>query len=80
VQSRFAPPLNFNPLRFSLPPDPPRDERHRQEERQGQEDDRHRMIAKAAYLRAERRNFVPGHEVEDWLAAQAEIDGANQRL
>jgi hypothetical protein len=36
------------------------------------------MIAKAAYLRAERRNFVPGHEVEDWLAAEAEIDRAAQ--
>ena len=28
----------------------------------------------AAYYRAERRGFAPGHEVEDWLAAEAEID------
>lgn len=27
----------------------------------------------AAYFRAERRGFVPGHEAEDWLAAEAEI-------
>ncbi len=32
------------------------------------------MIAKAAYYRAERRNFEPGHEVEDWVAAEAEVD------
>jgi|SoiMethySBSTD1v2_1073268.scaffolds.fasta_scaffold1017057_2 hypothetical protein len=30
-------------------------------------------IAKAAYQRAERRGFVPGHEVEDWLAAEAQV-------
>ncbi len=33
------------------------------------------MIAEAAYLRAERRGFAPGHEHEDWLAAEAEVDG-----
>lgn len=38
----------------------------------GQE--RHQIIAKAAYLRAERRGFSPGSELEDWLAAEAEID------
>lgn len=31
------------------------------------------LIAQAAYYRAERRGFVPGGEVEDWLAAEAEI-------
>ncbi len=31
-------------------------------------------IAEAAYYRAERRGFVPGHEMEDWLAAEAEVD------
>jgi hypothetical protein len=35
---------------------------------------RHALIAEAAYLRAERRGFTPGHEVEDWVAAEAEID------
>jgi hypothetical protein len=30
-------------------------------------------IAKAAYQRAERRGFVPGHEVEDWLSAEAQV-------
>jgi hypothetical protein len=35
--------------------------------------DYHRLVADAAYFRAERRGFVPGHEAEDWLAAEAEI-------
>jgi Protein of unknown function (DUF2934) len=38
------------------------------------EDVRRGMIAEAAYLRAERRGFAPGHEDEDWLAAEAEVD------
>jgi hypothetical protein len=37
-------------------------------------DDRRSMIAEGAYLRAERRGFAPGHEEEDWLAAEAEVD------
>jgi hypothetical protein len=32
------------------------------------------LIAEAAYYRAEKRGFQPGHEAEDWLAAEAEID------
>lgn len=35
---------------------------------------RHALIAEKAYLRAERRGFDPGHETEDWLAAEAEVD------
>jgi hypothetical protein len=31
------------------------------------------MIATAAYYLAERRNFAPGHELEDWLEAETEI-------
>lgn len=34
------------------------------------------MIAEAAYFRAQRRGFAPGHELEDWLAAETEIDTA----
>lgn len=37
-------------------------------------DVRHEMIARAAYFRAERRGFAPGHELDDWLGAEAEID------
>ena len=35
---------------------------------------RRALIAETAYLRAERRGFEPGHETEDWLAAEAEVD------
>ncbi len=38
--------------------------------------DRTAMIAEAAYLRAERRHFAPGRELEDWLTAEREIDSA----
>jgi len=30
-------------------------------------------IRKVAYLLSERRGFVPGHEREDWLAAEREV-------
>jgi hypothetical protein len=40
------------------------------------EEDRHHRILEAAYYRAERRGFVPGAELDDWLAAEAEIDGS----
>jgi hypothetical protein len=32
------------------------------------------MIARAAYFLAEQRHFQPGHELEDWLAAEAEVE------
>jgi Protein of unknown function (DUF2934) len=35
---------------------------------------RHALIAQSAYLRAERRGFAPGQEMEDWLAAEAEVE------
>jgi hypothetical protein len=37
-------------------------------------EERHQLIARAAYLRAEQRNFTPGYELEDWLGAEAEIE------
>jgi hypothetical protein len=41
------------------------------------EDADHRVkVAMAAYFIAEKRNFEPGHELDDWLAAEAAIDNA----
>ena len=37
-------------------------------------EERERLIAMAAYYRAERRGFAPGGELEDWHEAAAEID------
>lgn len=36
--------------------------------------DRRAMIETAAFYRAERRRFQTGHELEDWLSAEAEIE------
>lgn len=44
-------------------------------------EERHEMVAVAAYFCAERRGFLPGHERADWLQAAAVIDAmlANMR-
>ena len=34
---------------------------------------RRELVAVAAYYLAERRNFEPGHETEDWLAAESQV-------
>ena len=42
-------------------------------------EDRARMIAEAAYYRAEQRGFGAGDPVLDWLHAEAEIDASISR-
>ena len=37
---------------------------------------RHRMIQEAAYSLYERGGFVHGHDLDDWLAAEAYIDSS----
>jgi hypothetical protein len=37
------------------------------------EADRYRMIAEAAYFRAEKRGFTGGSELRDWIEAAEEI-------
>ena len=55
------PPTHFNPLRFCV--------------LQGvSAQERQQWIATAAYFRAQRRGFTAGHEAEDWLAAEREVD------
>ena len=46
-----------------------------QAERASAEADREARIRSAAYAAAERRGFVPGQEMDDWLAAERVIDG-----
>lgn len=36
--------------------------------------ERRQLIAEAAYYRAEARGFAPNGEIDDWLAAEAEVD------
>jgi hypothetical protein len=33
----------------------------------------HMLIAQAAYRHAQQRSFAPGHELDDWLAAESEV-------
>ena len=49
-----------DPLRFCRPDTPSHN--------------REAAVAIAAYLRARERHFEAGHELEDWLAAEAEFD------
>lgn len=37
-------------------------------------DARNGMVRQLAYLRAQVRGFEPGHELEDWLAAEHDVD------
>jgi hypothetical protein len=60
--STNSPPL-FDPLRFVAPAKGARP--------------REALIAELAYFRAQSRGFEPGHEVEDWLAAEAELEKRN---
>jgi hypothetical protein len=43
-------------------------------------DERHRMIAEAAYYRAERRGFNGGDAVRDWCEAEAEVDARLRQI
>lgn len=36
-------------------------------------DELRRLISEAAYYRAKQRGFAPGHELEDWIQAEAEV-------
>jgi hypothetical protein len=38
-------------------------------------DELRKLISEAAYYRAKRRGFAPGHELEDWVQAEAEVIG-----
>jgi hypothetical protein len=38
--------------------------------------DRQMRIAKVAYYKAQERGFAPGHDWEDWFAAEREVTGS----
>ena len=33
----------------------------------------YRMIQETAYFKAKARDFAPGHDVQDWIEAEAEV-------
>jgi len=46
--------------------------------KQESNEDRLYQIAVSAYYKAEARGYDPGHEIQDWLEAEAEIDKSEQ--
>jgi len=38
-------------------------------------DELRKLVSEAAYYRAKQRGFTPGHEMEDWIQAEAEVLG-----
>jgi hypothetical protein len=52
---------NFDPLRFVSP-------------LRISQDARHVLIAEAAYFRSRKRGAKPGSPIDDWLAAEQEVD------
>jgi hypothetical protein len=36
-------------------------------------DEVRKLVSEAAYYRAKQRGFTPGHEMEDWIQAEAEV-------
>lgn len=43
-------------------------------------DDKVSRIAVLAYYKAEARGYEPGHEMQDWLDAEAEIEGKVEKV
>jgi len=41
---------------------------------------RRQLVAAEAYFLAERRGFAAGHELEDWVAAEAAVDSRRQEI
>lgn len=41
--------------------------------------DKFSRTALCAYYKAQRRNFAPGHDIEDWLDAEAEVEEEDDR-
>lgn len=41
---------------------------------------RRQLIAAEAYFRAEKRGFAAGHELSDWLAAEAAVDSQLRQM
>ncbi|MEA3274825.1 MAG: DUF2934 domain-containing protein [Pseudomonadota bacterium] len=44
------------------------------------EEERHQKIEEAAYFKAKHRDFTLGHQLDDWLEAEREIDEASRPL
>lgn len=45
-----------------------------------QGEDYYQMVSEAAYYRAEKRDFISGNEMEDWVAAETEIQALQKEI
>ena len=74
----MAPALGFNPVLPAI------ETAHAQAAPDGlaaiDPDFRQEMIATTAYDMGEQRGFTPGHELDDWLAAEARVDTTLQMI
>lgn len=43
-------------------------------------EEREQRIREAAYFRSQGRGFAPGHELEDWVEAEQEVDRTSRPL
>jgi hypothetical protein len=43
-------------------------------------EEKYQLIAEASYFRSEKRSFAPGYELEDWLAAETELETRLPRI
>ncbi len=48
----------------------------RERKSKGKTEISHEQIAALAYMKAEARGFAPGHEMDDWLEAEREVNGS----
>lgn len=46
----------------------------------GEQSSRHDRIAAEAYLIAAQRGFTPGHDLDDWLAAETHVESERRAL
>jgi hypothetical protein len=47
---------------------------------EAQQAERHALIEQAAYFMAKQRGFETGHELDDWLAAEAKVDAEAPKI
>lgn len=45
-----------------------------------QGEDYYQMVSEAAYYKAEKRNFMSGYEMEDWMEAETEIQALQKEI
>lgn len=74
MMANISPPTATPRARSALPPVPATADPGLDPEPYWDDESRWQWLAENAYYRAERRGFLPGFEVEDWLEAERELE------